>query len=181
MLACRVREHNKTDQTIKKIGNKQRTDWSLLKITVRETMFCQSFSSPLQRVVPYILVQFQRSIFQDRIINTPHEFHVYLSPQTKRGCTSKVGVIIKVVVCRTLSCVVARIALATDCCCWSIRSACRRERGWMLSETSEKRAKNIDFERYSPVVLRILMNGEVDKIKLGTTIFPNWRHLSQNK
>ena len=34
----------------------------------------------------------------------------------------KVGVIIKVVVFRTLCCVVARIALATDCCfcCWSI-------------------------------------------------------------
>ena len=53
----------------------------------------------------------------------------------------KVGVIIKVLVFRTLCCVVARIALATDCCCWSTRSAPRRERGWMLSETSEKRAK----------------------------------------
>ena len=54
----------------------------------------------------------------------------------------KVGVIIKAVVFPTLRCVVASIALATDCCrCWSIRSAPRRERGWMLSETSEKRAK----------------------------------------
>ena len=33
----------------------------------------------------------------------------------------KLGVIVKVVVFRTLCCVVARIALATDCCCcWSI-------------------------------------------------------------
>ena len=32
----------------------------------------------------------------------------------------KVGVIIKVVVFRTLRCVVPRIALATDCCCWSV-------------------------------------------------------------
>ena len=54
----------------------------------------------------------------------------------------KVGVIIKALVFRTLCCVVARIALATECCCcWSIRSAPRREREWMLSETSEKRAK----------------------------------------
>ena len=54
----------------------------------------------------------------------------------------KVGVNIKVVVFRTLCCVVARIALATDCCycCRSLRSAPRRERGWMLSETTEKRA-----------------------------------------
>ena len=37
----------------------------------------------------------------------------------------KVGVIIKVVVFRTLCCVVARIALATECCCWPIRSAPR--------------------------------------------------------
>ena len=54
-----------------------------------------------------------------------------------------------------------KIALATDCCCWSIRSAPRGERGWMLSETSEKR-KNLYFERYSPVILRILMYGEVE-------------------
>ena len=32
----------------------------------------------------------------------------------------KVGVIIKVVLFRTLCCVVAIIALATDSCCWSI-------------------------------------------------------------
>ena len=38
------------------------------------------------------------------------------------------------------------------------------------------------FERYSPVILRILMYGEVDKKKLGKTLFPCWRHiLSQNK
>ena len=161
-------QQNRPDH--KKIENKQRTEWSLLKIAVRETMFCQSFSSPLQRVVPYILVQFPRSIFRDRIINTPHEFHVYLSPQKKRGCTSKVGVIIKVVVFRTLCCVVARIALATDCCCWSIRSARRRERGWMLSETSEKRAK------------KYILNGTLRFIKLSTTIFSDWRQiLSQSK
>ena len=55
----------------------------------------------------------------------------------------KVGVVIKLVVFRTLCCVVARIALATDyCCCLSIRSAPRRrERRCVLSKTSEKRAK----------------------------------------
>ena len=76
----------------------------------------------------------------------------------------KGSVIIKEFVFRALCCVVARIALATDCCscCWSIRSAPRRERGWMLSETSEKRAKIMYFERYSLVILGILMYGAVD-------------------
>ena len=41
--------------------------------------------------------------------------------------------------------------------------------------------KFLYFERYSPVILRILMYGEVDEIKLGKTLFPNWRNsLSQN-
>ena len=32
------------------------------------------------------------------------------------------------------------------------------------------------FERYSPVIIRILMYGKVDKIKLGKKIlFPHWR------
>ena len=72
---------------------------------------------------------------------------MYMYPHKRNvDALLKVGGIIKVliVVFRTLRCVVARIALATDCCCcyWSIRSARqRRERGWMLSETSEKRAK----------------------------------------
>ena len=33
------------------------------------------------------------------------------------------------------------------------------------------------FERYSPVILRILTYGEVDKMKLGKTLFPKWRHV----
>ena len=37
--------------------------------------------------------------------------------------------------------------------------------------------KFLYFERYSPVILRILMYGEVDKIKLGKTLLPNWRHI----
>ena len=42
--------------------------------------------------------------------------------------------------------------------------------------------KNLYFERYSPVILNILMYGEVDKIELGNALFPNRRHiLSQNK
>ena len=46
----------------------------------------------------------------------------------------------------------------------------------MLSETSEKRAQFLHFEWYSPVILHILMyDGEVDKIKLGRTLFPIWR------
>ena len=104
-------------------------------------MFCQSFSSPLQRVVPYILAHDQRTIFQDRIIIS-HTNSMYIYPHKRNvDALLKVGVIIKVVVFRTLCFVAARIALATDCCCWSIRSPPRRERGWMLSETSEKRAK----------------------------------------
>ena len=73
LAAYRVQEHNKTAQTVKPIqfGKKQtqRTE-SLLEIAVRKTMFCQSFTSPLQRVVPYVLVHDPPSIFQDRIINT---------------------------------------------------------------------------------------------------------------
>ena len=68
---------------------------------------------------------------------------MYIYPHKRNvDALPKVGVIIKVAVFRTLCCVGARIALATGCCCcWSIRSAPRRERGWMLRETSEKRAK----------------------------------------
>ena len=103
-------------------------------------MFCQSFSSPLQRVVPYILVHDHRSIFQDHI-KISHTNSMYIYPHKRNlDALLKVGVIIKVLVFRTLCYVVATIALATDCCC-SIRQAPRRERGWMLSETSEKRAK----------------------------------------
>ena len=67
---------------------------------------------------------------------------MYIYPHKRNvDALLKVGVIIKVVVFRTLCCVVASIVLAIDCCCCrSIRSAPRRERGWMLSETSEKRA-----------------------------------------
>ena len=63
-----------------------------------------------------------------------------------------------------------------------IRSAPGRERGQTPSETSEKCARTTRFERYSPVILRISMYGEVDKINLGKKTFPNWRHnQSQNK
>ena len=41
-------------------------------------------------------------------------------------------------------------------------SAPRRERGWGLSERSEKSAIFLYFKRYSPIILRIIMNGEVD-------------------
>ena len=53
----------------------------------------------------------------------------------------------------------------------------------MDAERDMREARKIlYFERYSPVILRILMYGEVDKIKLGKTLFPNWRNiLSQNK
>ena len=64
-------QQNRPDHKITNRKQTQRTE-SLLKIAVRETMFCQSFSSPLQRVVPYKMVQDPRSIFQDRIINFPH-------------------------------------------------------------------------------------------------------------
>ena len=53
----------------------------------------------------------------------------------------------------------------------------------MEAERDKRKVRKfLYFERYSPVILRILMYGEVDKIKLGKTLFPNWRHiLSQNK
>ena len=53
----------------------------------------------------------------------------------------------------------------------------------MNAERDKREArKMLYFERYSSVFLRILVYGEVDKIKLGKTQFPNWRHiLSQNK
>ena len=52
----------------------------------------------------------------------------------------------------------------------------------MDAERDKRQAREkMYFERYSPVVLRILMYGEVDKIKVGQTLFPSWRHvLSQN-
>ena len=53
----------------------------------------------------------------------------------------------------------------------------------MDAERDKREArKKMYVERYSPVILRILMYEEVDKIKVGKTLFPNWRHiLSQNK
>ena len=53
----------------------------------------------------------------------------------------------------------------------------------MDAERDKREArKKMYFERYSPVIVGILMYGEVDKIKLGKTLFPSWRHiLSQNK
>ncbi len=66
-------------------------------------------------------------------------------PHKRTRCTSKCRCDYREVeVFRTLAFVVATIALAinTDCCCcWSIREAPKRVRAWMLSETSEKRAK----------------------------------------
>ena len=53
----------------------------------------------------------------------------------------------------------------------------------MDAERDKREARKIlYFERYSPGILRISMYGAVDKIKIGKTLFPNWRHiLSQNK
>ena len=65
-----------------------------------------------------------------------------------------------------------------------IRSALRRGRGWMLSETSEKRAKKCILNGISSYSsdLNVHVYGEVDNIKLGKTLFSNWRlSLSQNK
>ena len=144
-------------------------------------MFCQSFSSPPQRVVLYILVHDQRSILQDRI-KLPHTNSMYIYPQ-KRSLDAllKVGVIIKVLVFRTLRCVVARNALDTDCCCWSIRSAPRRERGWMLSGTSEKRAKICTMSGTLLLFLGSWCMERLIKLNLARHFPPSWRHiLSQN-
>ena len=54
---------------------------------------------------------------------------MYIYPHKRNvDALLKVGVIIKVVVFRTLCCVVARIALATDCCycCWSVHRVRRQ-------------------------------------------------------
>ena len=91
----------------------------------------------------YILVHDQQSIFEDRI-KISHTNSMYIYPHKRNvDALLEVGVIIKVVVFRTLCGVIARIALATDCCCccWSTRPAPRPERGWMLSESSKKGAK----------------------------------------
>ena len=48
--------------------------------------------------------------------------------------------------------------------CLFFRCAPRRERGWRLSETSEKCAKILSFERYSTVTLQMLIYGETDEI-----------------
>ena len=55
-------------------------------------MFCQSFSSPLQRVAPYILVHDQRSFFQDRI-KISHTNSMYIYPHKRNlDALLKVGV-----------------------------------------------------------------------------------------
>ena len=71
---------------------------------------------------------------------------MYIYPHKRNlDALLKVGVIVKLLVFRTLCCVVARIALDTDCCCWSICSAPRRERGWMLRETETRSAQKYVF------------------------------------
>ena len=53
----------------------------------------------------------------------------------------------------------------------------------MDAERDKREARKIlHLERYSPVIFRILMHGEVDKILLGKTIFSRLEsYLSQNK
>ena len=52
----------------------------------------------------------------------------------------------------------------------------------MEAARDTREVRFLHFEPYSPVVLRILMNKKVDKIKLRKTLFPNCRNISsQNK
>ena len=114
--------------------------------------------------------------------NMPHEFHVYLSSQTKPGCTSEGR------------CDYQGIGVSNALLC-----GCKNFAGyWLLlllvdpfststwtrmdAERDKREArKNMYFERYSPVILGILMYGAGYKIKLGKTLFPNRRHIfSQN-
>ena len=45
----------------------------------------------------------------------------------------------------------------------------------MNAERNKREARKIMyFERYTPVILRILMYGEADTIKLGKTFFPSY-------
>ena len=130
----------------------------------RSIDFCQAFSSPLQRVVPYILVLDQRSIFQGHIKIS----HVYLSPQTEPGCNSQGR-------CDYQGIGVSN-ALLRGCNNWggfwlllvvlvnpSRTSTCTR----MDADRDNKREarKKLYFDRYSPVTLEMLMYGAVEKKK----------------
>ena len=120
MLAYRVREHNTTDQTIKNIENKhnERSGHFKNRSTTNNVLSVFFVAAPKSRSV-YIGSR-QTIHLSGTHENIPHELDVYLSRNV--DALLKVGAIIKVVVFRTLCCVVARIALATDCCCcWSIR------------------------------------------------------------
>ena len=143
MLAYRVREHNETDQTIKK---------QIINTTNGVVAFKNRSTRNNVLSVFLVAAPRSRSVYTGPIstinLSGPHNKYpalisMYMYPHKRNAdALPKVGVIIKVVVFRTLCCVVARIALATDCCCfWSIRSSPRCERGWMLSGTSEKRAR----------------------------------------
>ena len=117
---------------------------SLLEIAVvRKTMCSPSVSSPRSKESSRIYRSSINVFFQDSIINILHTNSMNIYPHKRNvDAPLTVRVIFKVVVFRTLRCVVARIALTTDCCCcWSMCSVHLLERGWMLSETGEERGK----------------------------------------
>ena len=89
MLAYRVREHKETGQTIK-IKNIHNELSCFEKSQYEKQCFARLIIAALKSCSVYsLIVHYPRSIFQNRIVKIPHEFPVYVSPQTKRGYTSK--------------------------------------------------------------------------------------------
>ena len=115
--------------------------------------------------------------------NIAHEFHVYSSEQTKPGCTSKgrcdyqgIGVS-NALLCGCKNCAGYWLLMLLLVNPFSTSTWTRTD-----AERDKREARQKMYpERYSLVILRILMYGAVDKTKLGKTLFPIWRHiLSQN-
>ena len=80
---------------------------------------------------------------------------MYICPRKRNvDALLKVGVIIKVVVFRTLCCVVAAIALATDCCCccWSIHRVHRQLTDDSIISYSDLLENAVSFARNSPMI-----------------------------
>ena len=145
--------------------------------------FCPSFSSPLQRVVPNFFHPRSTIHLSGPHKNIPHEFHAYLLPQTKRGCTSKIRCdyqgsgVSNALLCGCKNCAGYWLLLLLvnqfSTLTWTRIDGHKRE----------KRAKICILNGTIQLFFGSwCMYGEVDKMKLGKTSFPNWRNiLSQNK
>ena len=123
MLACRVREHNKTGQTVKKIENKHNDRSRFKKSQYEKQCFVSLFRRRSKESLRIHWSTIHHPSFRIAYWWISPTNSIYIYPHKRNlDALLKVGVLIKVLVFRTLSWVVARIALATDCCCccWSI-------------------------------------------------------------